>query len=113
MPSRSHRAAICLLCIVAVLVGCGSGDQSQPTAEGLRVQQDQIRAELLLNRAEIVRAELYESEERLKPNSPHLRTIQSVATRRIRALSKECAIGDGLEPCPKREELEAIVQELP
>jgi hypothetical protein len=112
MPSRPHRAAICLLCIAAAFVGCGGGDQSH-TTEGLREQQDRIRSELLLNKAEIVRAELQESEERLGPNSPRLRTIQSVAKRRVRALSKGCAIGDGLEPCPKREELEAIVQEMP
>src|SRR4051812_25683272 len=111
MPSRSRRAAIYLLCFAAVFVGCG-GDQPD-TAEALREQRDRIRSELLLNKAELVRAELHETEERLQPDSPPLKTLQTIAKRRVRVLSRECAIGDGLEPCSKREELEAIVQELP
>jgi hypothetical protein len=113
MPPRSYRrAALYLVCFAAVFVGCGSG-QVDNTPEQLREQQELIRSELLLNEAELIRAELHESEEHLPPGSRGLERAQSTAIRRIESLSKDCAIGDGLEPCSEREEIEAIVQGLP
>jgi hypothetical protein len=110
MTHRSYRRVLYLLCLAAVLVGCGDGQADTP--EDLREQQDQIRSELLLNEAELIRAELHESEEHLRPETLRLERVRSAAKRRIQGLSKECVIGDGLEPCSKREELEAIAQEL-
>src|SRR4051812_33258609 len=98
-----------LLCGIGALglSGCGSPGGSG-SAEDLRAHRDEIRAELLLKRAELVRAELDEAES----TTPPLSSTYRRAVKQIKALTKECKVGDGLEPCPELENLEGVEQDV-
>jgi hypothetical protein len=91
-----------------VFFGCSGAAPSNP--EALREEREQIRTDLLLNQAELVRAELLESESRQGDHGPRLIALQKQAERRLKALTEKCRVGDGLESCSKLDDLEKIYQ---
>ena len=103
-----RRFALFLSCSVVVFFGCGGTAPSDP--EALREEREQIRTDLLLNEAELVRAELLESESGQGDHGPRLIALQKQAERRLKALTEKCRVGDGLESCSKLDDLEKIYQ---
>jgi hypothetical protein len=103
-PHNAKVVVGLVVVLVALLAGCGGS--SAPNAEKLREERDSLKAELLLNSVEIIRAESEEAPRNAITHAPQ------AFLKRARKVERMCKEGDYLESCRDLAAIESVVASM-
>ncbi len=116
-----RRGAIAGMTLLFVLAGCGfSGHKDvEEKLEDASIHAEEAEAEWLLAEVEAEQAGLRAGRADIAKDPDHLVPADRVDERddrqslgRARRISRRCNEGDGLEQCPRFEQIRAVVKEM-